>query len=208
MNTIKRLYLVLAAVALTLPQLASAQANPDSVHHRNQCRLAAQVIQSGHPAPKWEWAWTYIDACLPSERAETYLSAIRQVRTSSDLRLIHRSVMPVVWFRDGRLFEAVLELAGDPGAATPARVVAFVALARIKEPQATASYEGFIGGSTEINGIPVARCSGSRGHTTGYLVGSTAMPTDYRERIISLAREVATDPRQPRNVRSAAACTG
>lgn len=33
------------------------------VHHRNQCRRAAQVIESGHPANRRAWARRYISSC-------------------------------------------------------------------------------------------------------------------------------------------------
>lgn len=206
MNTMRTYFVLLAAAVLALPRLATAQANPDSVHHRNQCRLAEQVITTGNPATHTDWAWLYIDACDPSERAEAYLAALQQVRKSSDLRVIHRAVMPIVWLHDGRLFEAAMQLAADPEAATPARVVAFVALARVKRPLAAARYEWFIGES-DIGGVPAARCAGRSGHAVGVTPGTTPLPTNYREQIAEMARRIADAPSQPRDVRSAASCT-
>ncbi len=43
---------------------------PDSVHHRNNCRLAGQVITTGRPAAHTTWALSYIGACGDTEYNE------------------------------------------------------------------------------------------------------------------------------------------
>ena len=40
-----------------------AQAQPDEVRLRSNCRLALQVIKTGQPAPQTEWALRQVDAC-------------------------------------------------------------------------------------------------------------------------------------------------
>lgn len=201
------LRLLAAITLLAVPHRVSAQADPDSVQHRNNCRLAAQVITTGHPAPRAQWAWTHMELCAPSERAAVYVEALSQIRRSTDVEQIKRAMVPVVWFRDGQLFRAALALAGDETASVPARVVAFMALARIRDPQASPAYERFTGG-VEINGIPVGRCSARTGHPIEPVQGHTPLPADYLEQIDSLATVVARDRSQPLDVRTAAACTG
>jgi hypothetical protein len=201
------LILLAAAILAGSPRSAAAQANPDSVRHRNQCRLASQVLLTGAPAPHKNWAWTYIDSCSPAERVSVYTHAVQQARATSDLPELHRAIMPIVWFRDGQLFDEVMELAADASATVPARIVAFVALASLRNPQAAPSYTRFIGATTEVNGVPVAQCSGRRAHTPEFVTGPSPLPDDYRERIDAVALQVSRDPSQPRDVRSAAACT-
>lgn len=201
-----RLLLLLLAVLFTSPRLAHGQVDPDSVKRRNNCRLAEQVISTGRPAPHTQWAWQYIGVCEPNQKVRVYLTAMRQARTSTDLNLIRRAMLPAVGFRDGALFVEVLEIAGDRSASVPARVVAFVALAAIRDPSSAPSYEGFIGGLDE-HGIPRGRCSRRRGHEIGYYQGPTPLPSDYVQRITTLRDRVRLDASEPADVRSAAACT-
>ena len=57
----------LIALLFLVPSAASAQqsrsAVPDSVHARNHCRLAGQVVRTGQPATKRAWAWAVLPAC-------------------------------------------------------------------------------------------------------------------------------------------------
>jgi hypothetical protein len=196
--------LVLALFAT--PGAGHAQVEPDSVRRENNCRLAARVIRTGHPAPRREWAWSYVGVCSPELKADIYMGAVREARHSNDLETIQRAIPRLVFFRDGRLFEEVLSIAGDPGAAVEARVVAFVALARILNPLRVPSYEGFVGGLDE-HGIPRGGCGGRTFHAVHHREGPTPMPSDVLERIDELRNRVAADEAAPPDVRSAAACT-
>jgi hypothetical protein len=51
------------ALLVTSTSAASAQADPDSVKHRNNCRLASQVVERAVSDPKRAWAHGYIRLC-------------------------------------------------------------------------------------------------------------------------------------------------
>ena len=207
MNTsaMRLLFVVLTSLVFS-PQLAHGQVDPDSVKRRNNCRLAEQVVTTGNPAPHTKWAWQYIGFCEPSQRVGVYRTAIQQARTSTDTTLISRAILPVVGLRDGVLFRDVMEVAVDRSASVPARVVAFVALAAIRDPNRSPSYEDFLGGLDE-HGIPRRSCSARRSHPYAYDAGPTPLPADYLKQIETLRNRVRLDPSEPADVRSAAACT-
>lgn len=203
--SLKRALAVFPLVLLT-PSLLRAQVDPDAVKRRNGCRLAAQVLETDHPAPKRDWASQYVAFCEPQERVRIYTSAIERARTSTDVALLHWALLPVASFRDGTLFELTLSIAADRGASVPARVVAFMALASLRDARVSPSYEGFAGGLDEY-GIPRGGCSSRLAHQVGFVQGPTALPADYQDRIRSLAERVRRDVSEPEDVRSAATCT-
>lgn len=190
---------------LLLPQLALAQEEPDSVRRRDNCRRAAQVIDTGEPAPPTEWPWQYIGFCAPELRVEAYRRAIARVRFSMDPAAARRVIHRLAFFHDGRLFEDVSEIAGDPSASIPARVAAFMALAAVRDPSRVPLYEGFVGGLDEY-GLPQGNCSARRSHDPEPTQGPVPLPADYLQRIGDLRRRVSLDVSEPPAVRSAAVC--
>lgn len=56
----------------------------DDVHLRNDCRLAAQVIRTGHPAPQRGWAYSVVRLCDQSAPA---VLAERWANTADTLEL-------------------------------------------------------------------------------------------------------------------------
>lgn len=190
---------------LLFAQIASAQADPDAVKRRNNCRLATQVLETGNPAPRLEWAWQYIGICEPEQRAASYLSAMQKARVSTDLDVIHRALLSGVHFRDGRLFEELLDIAESRSASVPARVVALVALASISDSLASPHYEDFVGG-LGAHGLPRGMCSRRQAHAGAFELGPTPMPSNYLQRVVALRDRVRSDDTQSADVRSAAAC--
>lgn len=197
--------LVLVPALLLLPQLLQAQAEPDHVKRRKNCRLATQVIETGHLAPKIAWAWQYIGVCEPSEQVQALNAAIQQARHSNDPAVAERALMRVVFLRDGVLFNEVMNIADDPAASTPARVVALMALAAIRNPQVAPFFAGFVGGLDEY-GLPRGGCSKRRMHVPPYVEGPNPMPTDYVQQILSLREKLRLSTTAPADVSSAAAC--
>lgn len=105
-----------------VPLAACAQAVPDSVHHRNDCRLAHQVLTTGQPAPKLSWSRDYIWTC--ADEGAIYLeSAMRRLASSED----SSNVIPIydrtAWFRDGRVVTVALEVAGSPTSSRLSRLL-------------------------------------------------------------------------------------
>ena len=200
-----RRLLPLLLLSVLIPGLAQGQEDPGAVKRRNNCRLAAQVIETGHPAPHREWAWQYIGFCDAEHRVGVYLAAMQQARTSTDLPFIRRALLPVTAFRDRMLFEKVLSIASDKAASVPVRVVAFMVLASTLDPMISPTYEGFVGGLDEY-GMPSGGCSRRLAHPIEFAEGPNAIPSDYQAVIADVSERVARDVSETANVRSAAAC--
>ena len=149
---------VIALVVITAGATRTeAQANPDSVKIRDNCRLAMQAVTTGHPGPKLQWAYPYLRICDPADRQTAALAAVSRLRTSHDVPEIVAAVEMLAVFHDGQLFNAVLALAGDNGASNEARVDAFVALQRVIVPSGLASYGRFSAG-IDSRGLPLSAC--------------------------------------------------
>lgn len=197
--TIWLLVLIFAVVPET-----HAQANPDSVKHRNDCRLAQQVIETGHPAPHTSWALGYIGYCDFDTWGRTMAAGVRRLRTSSDTAELVAVWAPTQWLRDRALYEAALEIAGDRAASVPARVFAFRALLLLNEPRLSIRYEDMVSTAGSRTGAR-GGCSFSwrRG---GMPYTGTALPADFKDRITAVAKRVRGDSSEPEPVRVAAKC--
>ena len=65
-----------------------AQATPDTIKLRNDCRLAEQALRTGHPGPKVAWARTFLPNCRPEQWARGAAAALTRLRTSADERAL------------------------------------------------------------------------------------------------------------------------
>jgi hypothetical protein len=200
-----RLSVAIIALTVSFAKPLLAQAEPDSIRRRNNCRLALQVIETGNPQPRQEWALQYIPFCAPGERAMAYLARIRQLRQSSSVVNLRRA-MPLGVFRDAALFEAVADLAQDRTASTTARIVALMELsALVGDRYSFPVFEGFSSGLNE-RGLPRRSCARTNAHPRGREDGATPLPADYAPRVAAIADRIATDEAEPSEIRSAASC--
>lgn len=146
----KRLVLC-TLVATLLPLMASGQANPDSVKNRNDCRLAVQVVTTGHPAVKTDWAMAFVRDCpdLPSALARS----IRELRSSRDTGVLDRLTAPADWLRDGSVYGAAYEVLQDRMASPEARVFAIRVLMWAYLPGLELNYSHLV--DTDGDGYPI-----------------------------------------------------
>ena len=204
MNTQHGLIFVTVGMALVSAQNLRAQADPNEVHRRNECRLAEQVIRTGHPANKTDWAWTYLGYCPREMQIPLLVMRMQQARRSTDLAIVETALMRASTLRDGTLFREVVAIAGDPQATIPARVYAFVTLAALSNPSRDPDYDLFVR-LGELGDSAIGPCSARRSHPARWDEG-TPLPVNYREEITTVAKRVAQDNTQPRQVRGAARC--
>lgn len=184
---------------------ARAQANPDQVHRRNNCRLAEQVIRTGHPANKTAWAWDYVGYCPRELQVPLLVARMQQARRSTDEAFVSAALLRASTLRDATLFREVLGVAGDPEATEIARVYAFLTLDALRDPSRAPDYELFVR-LGEMEDTSVGPCSTRRSHPTVAEEGVTPLPANYRDQIAAIAARTARDDRQPRPVRGAARC--
>lgn len=107
----------LAALALALATTVTyrdslgAQTERQDPHLRNDCRLAAQVLGTGHPDPHYEWALDFIARC--EETGGPVLAGVWR-RPSTDSADLNRLFLSSYRLRDSRITAAVIEAASDP----------------------------------------------------------------------------------------------
>ena len=116
LNTTQRLLralALLASVIAAIPADARAQggdANPVAVKHRNDCRLAAQVLTRGEPHTRRDWARDYISSC-PEEGPPAIAQEWRAVPadTAAVLQLMRASTA----IHDARIYEQLRAVVAD-----------------------------------------------------------------------------------------------
>ena len=190
---------VIAAVVLASPLTAlAAQANSDSVKMRNDCRLAAQTLSTGQPAPKVQWAWDLIPGC--PEAGDVAAVALRRLRSDEDPA--HFSNVSIVGFnvRDAELFSTTLDMAGDQGASTAARAISFLLLVHQLTAVRDVSY-GDLTRSDTISGCPLGWLE-----DRGVPITLTPLPADAAARATAVASSVSENSQEPAVVRIAADC--
>lgn len=192
--------LLLIPLLLAFPALGSAQARPDSVKLRNDCRLAEQVLTTGHPAPHREWASWTIRKCTGA--GPVVAQAIVRLRASSDTALLKVVTAPAAVVRDRAIYEAGLSILSDASASIQARVYAVRMLAWLFYPDADLNYGDFV----DIDGDGDRSCYGSGTHFHVSIVRGSLLPAGWPDAIRQAARRVYDNPAEPAEVRKAALC--
>ena len=187
----------LLALILILPACAAAQqGTSDSVHIRNQCRLATQIVTTGNPDPHSAWAYEQIARC-GTQGGAAVAAATRAARQLSDTEALDRITSTALYLLDGQVIQAALEIVEDRAATKQARVFAFRTLILAVSPGRVLTYEQLSG--QDCFGLP---------RSLHHQVESGApLPADFHERIRLAAERVGGDAEAAHEVRRAAVCT-
>src|ERR1044071_7803060 len=119
---------------------ALAQADPDSVKRRNDCRLAGQVLSTGHPATHYEWALEKAWHC--PDAAAGIASRLRASAASRDTAVLEALTRPTQRLRDGQIFAIALAIVGHNAASLEARVYAARTLLYALRPDSGIEHNG------------------------------------------------------------------
>lgn len=113
------------ATVLCGPAQANAQVTiSDSVRLRNDCRLAAQIIDDGHPAEKWHWALTRLTDC-PNGASALQVAWAKPPEDKHDIAVLEYSTRQL---QDRRLIAALQSAASRQGASKLSRIAALSVL--------------------------------------------------------------------------------
>ncbi len=126
-------YLLAGSLAVTASTSAYGQNSdrPGTVQLRNDCRLAAQVLQSGQPANKTTWAAGMIGAC---PREGPAVLAQLWARPAVDSATADQLLNASVRIRDQRLASAALAVARNTSNDETVRVIAIGLLYLYADP--------------------------------------------------------------------------
>lgn len=190
------------ALALALPSCALAQAGGgnDSVHVRNRCRLAVQIITTGRPEPHTDWAFEHVRRC-GREGAAAIAQRMAAATVNSNQAEWEKLTAPTFYVHDAGIFRGALSIAQDRGASTIARVYSMKVLIQILTRGTTLSYDDLTRG-------PGAQrvCFGTGPGSHHEVEEISPLPSDYRDRVIAAIRPLADDATQEFAIRHAATC--
>jgi hypothetical protein len=192
-------FLIVAAVALIVVSSAPATAQDaerqqkrerEDVHLRNDCRLAVQVLMSGQPANKREWALWRINDC--DESGPPVLARMWRGVTA-DSAALAEAIYYSVQLRDRRVYDTVSSIARDRTAPALKRAAALHLLGRWARPGFMLAYRQFF--------TPAYESQQGRAQEVVFvdhdtqIDGAEPLPAAVRADVIRLARDItASDP--------------
>jgi hypothetical protein len=203
--------LVLGSAVLTAGVLDAQEPAPvreaADARYQNDCRLAEQVLATGHPAPHTEWAINYIAVCGGEIYGRATAEAVRRLRTVRDTAVLRQFWRPSHFLTDIRFYDAATEIARDRSASPEARVYAFLTLVRMSDPPRYVEYDNLVGGFFDVHGMRDVRggCRSGRLAHAERITG-VPLPPDFRKSIRGFSIAIRDDEREPIDVRTSAAC--
>ena len=179
-------------VAAVVPSAAQENEHASQVRHRNECRLAAQVLVAGSPNPKRSWARAKIGSCAP-EFAVPALATWWQERSSDvdDLGELHEASRRV---RDRRIYESAKAAVEDESRPPLARIAALGVLAAYVEEEITLVLQF-------LEPVPALRgrwtSVWTRDNHAYQVDGDQPLPSTAAQSIVDLAHRLTRDPSEP-----------
>ena len=127
--------------------LSAQRVNPGEIQHRNDCRLADQVLTLGQPANRQEWALQYIGSC-GEEGGDVILGLWNSPPSSdSELQALYYASIHVA---DERIFDVAFTVAQDLAAPAPLRLAALGTLVTYVRPDMGLNLDG----RSRLEGVP------------------------------------------------------
>ena len=190
-----RRYLFVTPFVALLPLAApvGGQVDPDSVHLRNDCRMAAQVLTLGRPEARREWALALIPRC-GAEGGEVLAGMLNDHRAVSSWDdELDQIVNQTAFIVSPAVFEAAMDVASDPAAGVLARVQSVRALASQLYPGLLVPYSALAEGELSYYGVLLH-------------VNATAerLPRDFFSRTEAVMRDILASEAVPDPVGTAA----
>lgn len=124
-----------------------AQANPDSVKFRNDCRLAIQVLTAGHPSPRTDDALGIIGLCGRDGEQALFKAWNNDAFTETEFGTLVTSTRAVA---SSRLVDTLFEVASNASYSTVHRVAALLVLTTYADPYRIPSFGHLIGPRDEL----------------------------------------------------------
>ncbi|HET7234310.1 MAG TPA: hypothetical protein VFJ16_30130 [Longimicrobium sp.] len=185
-------HIALAAMVFTIPVSDARAQQSSEAHARNNCRLAEQVLATGHPAPHTEWAIRVIPGC--GARGGQAVSAfLQRTRRATESGPLDRLVESVWGMRDSRIFATALSIAGDATSSEYARLQSIRILSSLVTANTHVSVDQIGKNPRVIEGITdVEPTSGD------------PLPGDYLATMASSLSRIVADPGATAELREAA----
>lgn len=195
---------ILAGLAL-LTVLAGTESAPaqtthtDSIHRRNNCRLAAQVLTTGHPETRKRWAQSYIGYCPSDVQGAALRVALTRAAAEGDIRTFRPLATAAIFVPDDQLLDLLLSVAVSSTNTEAIRIAALLQLDVFRNPTREWDIEELRrGDGTDCPTLV-------RSHPVEFAV-FRPQPTAFLPRLDAGLSALAADPAQPVAVRRLAQC--
>ncbi len=177
--------------AVSVPVFSQESQESRNVHLRNDCRLAVQTLQKGHPAPRTDWALSTISFC--DESGGVALQALWTAPTT-DSTALEQLVGASSRLLDQRVFDGARATLRNAGMPRSVRLAALRVLAAFLDNETQISPDHFLKPNPDTSLlIRFAKISGGIGQT----VGSKPLPESASSDIRSLFAEFALADQDP-----------
>lgn len=179
----------------------SGQGNETSaaVKHRNQCRLAAQVVRTGHPQPHRSGAIEYVAHCEnegPVVLAEQWQTLGGGGQDLEDLVFSSKRV------RDNRLYQALSRTAADRSRPAAVRAGAMLVLVKYVDPASAIGFSDLVPPDSIVH---IPRVGGST-TANNQVIGAVPVPGPVGAAVLALLESIGSArSEEPREVWYAAA---
>lgn len=187
--------LFLAVLLLTATAPAKAQDDRAAeVTKRNNCRLAAQVLTSGHPHPRYEWARVTVVDC--EDEGPAFFA--RQWATApADTAALREMIAGSSRVRDARVYASLRQIASDASRPSVVRVAAMIGLAEYVDPSISIDLS-----ELRVPDGPITRIRFRGGSAVDVVQVPGAQPLGpVRGEVIALLNRIAADRTgEPREV--------
>src|SRR5215207_9285139 len=118
-------------ICSALPLHGQGNETSSSVKHRNDCRLAAQVLRTGESHTKHEWALDYVSTCGD----EGPVVLVEQWQRLTEASQVEDLVWASGRIRDARLYRGLTATTADRSRPATIRIGAMLALAKYVDPR-------------------------------------------------------------------------
>lgn len=186
--------IAIAAMSVLGAPRAAAQADK----HVHDCKKAIPIVQRGKPENKDDWAWSVVPSC-GAEGGIAARDAWLRARTETDTARLADLYARLWSFRDAALFGAARAIATDPSASAPSRVYSSMLLVTLLFDLKDPDYTFF----TTVGTYGVCRVGTVYDRS---IANGSPLPSDAREQVRSVGRQLQADPGAPAIVQSAGRC--
>jgi len=188
--------LVLAVLLATTPHMAAAQGRAGEP----KCAVAVQVASTGGRTTQGTmWRWEDLSSC-PEKAAEALAAVLRHSRVTADNVSLGEIVRGSWYVRDGRLFQAAIDVAEDRRASATARVASFVTLVH----QLTRNNTVDLARLNSVQSLEICPLGFATRNVRPYV--GESIPSQARERARTAASQTESDSTAAPSVRTAARC--
>ena len=186
---LKRWHTLIAASLLAFVAApAGAQTDSDSTRHRDDCRLATQILTPGIPTPHRSWARGYISSC-PEQGPEILVRLWESASSdSSEVVYLERATARL---RDARLYKRLHTMALDRGRSDLVRVGALLVLAKYVDPHNAMWFSDLRPPTGSISRVPLITAWSTNG---AQVVGAVPLQSPIAQPVLELFERISMEP--------------